>query len=294
MPSLSEIQTLPSEAKWAVAASVVSFAVARVYQPEIQRRVLQWQELQFEQSSAFDKELLPSVSPTHFKLLRDASGDLDLLRVTIGKTLDIPAKDQNNTCFWNCIVTCSYLSHSFEPDPKQQLSFTRYFARVFQLAHTECHSANSQNSHELSHINACDPIQLRNRILRKSKHRFFSISSKPEPFGVEAEIQQQLTQTERTDEIRRRQKSVGMARNFWGAIEKVYAVGTSPLGLVGAEGQVVLATILLTTCLVALIEWQLSADASILIPVMAAVAAGFSLLDHILLKIQIQRQPRRN
>jgi hypothetical protein len=71
-------------------------------------------------------------------------------------------------------------------------------------------------------------------------------------------------------------------------------VGTSPLGLVGAEGQVVLATILLTTCLVALIEWQLSADASILIPVMAAVAAGFSLLDHILLKIQIQRQPRRN
>ena len=109
-----------------------------------------------------------------------------------------------------------------------------------------------------------------------------------------SEIQQQLMQTERTDEIRRRQKSVGMASNFWGAIEKVDAVGTSPLGLVGAEGQVVLTTILLTTCLVALIEWQLSADASILIPVMAAVAAGFSLLDHILLKIQIQRQPRRN
>lgn len=109
-----------------------------------------------------------------------------------------------------------------------------------------------------------------------------------------SEIQQQLPQTERTDEIRTRQKSVGMAPNSWGAIEKVYAVGTSPLGLVGAEGQVVLATILLTTCLVALIEWLLSADASILIPVMAAVAAGFSLLDHILLKIQIQRQPRRN
>lgn len=115
--------------------------------------------------------------------------------------------------------------------------------------------------------------------------------------GLDTEIRLQLCRADSSEEICGRRKRIlgSTAAVIWQktpAIDKDIFVGTSPLGLVGAEAQIVLATILLTTFLVSLIDWQLSTDASILIPVMAALAAGISLLDHILLKIQIQHQSR--